>query len=532
MAASDDETVPAPGPPGQSLPAREAERLAALHRYRILDTGEEEPFNRIAMLARDLFEAPIALVSFVDESRQWFKARVGVSVQQTPRAWAFCTHTIEAPEGAPFVVPDAAADPRFAHNPLVLGAPHIRFYAAAPMRSPDGHALGTVCVISDRPRPEGISAAEARWLTALAGLAADELELRLQARRAHEAALAEARLRLAQEAAGVVAFEATSATPGEADALAEALHRLFGLDTTRPLEMHGRAALAHPTERARLGAAAQRLVAAGGAFREEFRVVLADGRLFWAEARGEVRRGGDDDPEAWQVSGLLRDVTERRAAEERQALMTRELDHRAKNALAVVLAALRLTPAEDPKAYAAAVEGRVAALAHSLTLLAERGWTGADLGDLVRAELKPFLAADAQQAGPRALVSGPDVLVTTAAAQPLSMAIHELATNAVKHGALSVAAGQLSVTWAHAPDGTLRLRWSETGGPRVGEPPQRRGFGSRVILGTIEQLGGRLASSWPASGLVCDIQLPAARWQTGSGSAIAPDTPGPAGAVL
>lgn len=523
MSASHDLDPPGPGLSVPPVPEREAERLAALYRYRILDTPEEEPFNRLAMLARDLFDTPIALVSFIDESRQWFKARVGVDVQQTPRGWAFCAHAIQSPDDTPFVVPDASRDPRFAGNPLVVGAPHIRFYAAVPMRSPDGFALGTVCVISDQPRPAGITAAEGRWLTALAGLATDELELRLQARRAHEAATAEARLRRAQEAAGVVAFEASSAAPGQTDVLAAALQRLFGLDPARPIAMHGRAALAHVTEHARLMAAAHRLAAEGGAFREEFRAELADGTSAWAEARGEVRHGVEDDPDGWQVSGLLRDVTERRAAQERQALMTRELDHRAKNALAVVLAALRLTPAEDPKAYAAAVEGRVAALAHSLTLLAERGWAGADLASLVAAELKPFLVANPAGSGPRAAVSGPDVLVTTAAAQPLSMAIHELATNAVKHGALSVSTGRLCVTWTRAGEGTLCLRWAEEGGPPVMRAPDRRGFGSRVIRGTIDQLGGRLACAWPRSGLVCQIHLPAGRWQASQPPANDPD---------
>ena len=197
--------------PGSPPGTHEEDRLAALHRYRILDTPEEEPFDRVAMLARDLFGTRIALVTFIDETRQWFKARVGLAVQQTPRECAFCAHAIAGDPREVFVVPDAHADPRFASNPLVTGGPRIRFYAAVPMRTPDGHALGTVCVISDEPRPDGVTEAEGRWLTALAGLAQDELELRLQARRAHEAAEAEACLRRAQEAAGVVAFEASSA---------------------------------------------------------------------------------------------------------------------------------------------------------------------------------------------------------------------------------------------------------------------------------------------------------------------------------
>ena len=187
--------------------------------------------------------------------------------------------------------------------------------------------------------------------------------------------------------------------------------------------------------------------------------------------------------------------------------MTRELDHRAKNALAVVLAALRLTPATDPRTYAAAVEGRVAALARAHTLLTERHWTGADLHDLVRGELRPVLPP-AQAA--RLRIEGPAMLL---AAQPLAIALHELATNAAQHGALSTPGGEVMVGWSVEPDsGALRLIWRETGGPPVAGAPPRLGFGWRVMRASLtEQLGGRLACDWAATGLICEVVLPATR---------------------
>lgn len=497
-------------PAAPSVGTLEDERLAALYRYRILDTPDEEPFNRLAMLARDLFKTPIALVSFVDERRQWFKARVGLEVRQTPREWAFCTHVIQSDADEVFVVRDASQDPRFAINPLVTGAPFVRFYAAVPMRTPDGFQLGTVCVISDQPRPEGITEEQGRWLATLAGLASDELELRLQARRAQEAAEAEARLRRAQEAAGVIAFEANGQA-AEADKLLHTLRRLLGLVESAPIELHGLPAVVDPAERPRLEALARRLMIEGGTVSEEFRATLANEEVVWAQIRGEVHVGAANDGGPWHMAGLLRDVTERRRADERQELMTRELDHRAKNALAVVLAALRLTPMDEPHAYAAAVEGRVAALARAHTLLTKTRWVGADLHDLVWGELNPFLFGSGAMEAPRAQVEGPRVMLAAQAAQPLSMALHELATNAVKHGALSTMAGRVEVTWAFE-EGVLRLRWAERDGPAVAALPARLGFGSRVMRGTVvAQLGGTLEWTWPSSGAVCDIELPAAR---------------------
>lgn len=135
------------GPP---IPAGEKGRVAALHSLRILDTPPEERFDRFTRVARRLFDVPIALVSLVDEKRQWFKSRQGLDVAETPRAVSFCGHTILGEK--PMVVPDARADERFRDNPLVEGEPGIRFYAGAPVKAEDGSTLGTVCIIDRAPR--------------------------------------------------------------------------------------------------------------------------------------------------------------------------------------------------------------------------------------------------------------------------------------------------------------------------------------------------------------------------------------------
>jgi PAS domain S-box-containing protein len=217
--------------------------------------------------------------------------------------------------------------------------------------------------------------------------------------------------------------------------------------------------------------------------------------------------------EPGRFAAVFSNVTERRRAEERQALLAREVDHRAKNALAVVQAALRLTKAPDLLGYVRAIEGRVGALARAQTLLADDRWAGADLRTLLLGEVAPFLGAG-NEGGPLAELEGPALALPVGAAQPLAMAVHELATNALKYGALSVPTGRVAVSWRlhGGASGTLQLRWAERGGPPVAAPPTRRGFGSRVLEGTVRgQLGGTLMLSWIATGLVCDMEVPLRR---------------------
>jgi GAF domain-containing protein len=160
------------------IPRDEKQRLAALGRYDILDTPPERTFDNIAMLASHVCATPIALLVLIDRNRQWFKAKVGVRVKETPRAFAFCTHTIM--QRRLWVVSDVTRDRRFAANPFVVSGPHYRFYAGAPLVTPDNRALGTLCVIDKVVRT--LTSAQKKDLLALSRLAMTELELRRRLR--------------------------------------------------------------------------------------------------------------------------------------------------------------------------------------------------------------------------------------------------------------------------------------------------------------------------------------------------------------
>lgn len=206
--------------PRAPLPDNEAERLAELRALNLLDTEPEEAYDDITFLATQITDTPIALVTLVDADRQWFKSMIGLEVRETDRDAAFCAHAILEPEDM-LVVPDARLDERFVDNPLVMGAPRIRFYAGVPLVTDSGAALGTLCVIDDQPRD--LSEDQRRGLMALARQVMAQLDLRrhvaelkgtVAERRAYEAMLERNQRQLEDSLASVTAQSKTDPLTG------------------------------------------------------------------------------------------------------------------------------------------------------------------------------------------------------------------------------------------------------------------------------------------------------------------------------
>ena len=301
----------------------EAARLAALAHYGVLDTAPEEAFDRLTRLACDLFDAPIALVSLVDQDRQWFKSKRGVDIDQTPRSWAFCAHAIEQAAGSVMVIEDARADPRFVANPLVSGEAGFRFYMGAVLTDPDGHNLGTLCVIDHKPR-SAPSPVDIERLRSLAAIVVDELALRRASRaaleRQHLLELAEAgriraarvadeearRAALAEAAAGLGYWRLDLATQDFTGS--DQLYHVYGLELDTPLSLQALRAMAHQDTSATIERI-DRVAATGQpADRIIICITRADGEV--RHLASDMTAERDSDGRIIAVVGTLMDVTD------------------------------------------------------------------------------------------------------------------------------------------------------------------------------------------------------------------------------
>jgi two-component sensor histidine kinase len=221
-----------------------------------------------------------------------------------------------------------------------------------------------------------------------------------------------------------------------------------------------------------------------------------DGAYHWVEACGRVEL--DENGRAQRFPGMLLDISAWKHADEARTLLMREVDHRARNALAIVQSVVRLTDASDPVRYREEILGRVDAIARAQGSLARTNWEGAVLAEIVRDELTAYAAES------RFTLNGPKITLPAQQVQTFEMIIHELVTNAVKYGALSVPSGTVAVAWRRQSV-VVQFVWQERGGPPV-TPPHRAGFGTHLIARLTRQMGVSPSMDWDKAGLTARLE--------------------------
>jgi two-component sensor histidine kinase/DNA-binding response OmpR family regulator len=286
-------------------------------------------------------------------------------------------------------------------------------------------------------------------------------------------------------------------------------HDIFGVEPGRFVPT-ARAvkALIHPEDLPEVLKTFHAITGGSKTFQTEFRVRRANGEI--RSCIGVAAASFDAEGQLTRICGVTVDITERKRAEEHRMLLAEEVDHRARNVVAVIQAIMRLTRAPSIEEYVTSLDGRIHALSTAHKLLATARWEGADLQRLVGEELAPYRGRDSA----RVEISGPSTMLGPAVAQTIALALHELVTNAAKYGALSVDGGRVKVGWEVSPQ-QVTLRWLEMNGPPT-KAPTRSGYGTRVIKGGIEgQLNGTAVFDWQHDGLKCTLVVPRASAKDG-----------------
>ncbi len=280
----------------------------------------------------------------------------------------------------------------------------------------------------------------------------------------------------------------------------EGQRRIFGVDESFVPTLDAIRRAIHPDDLARLRSVFADASESNSSYQTELRVIRPDGDVRWCT--GAAAATIDKSGHIVRLSGVIADITDRKDAEVRQTLLAREVDHRARNALAVVQAIVRLARADTTESYVKAIEGRIRALAQTHELLSQSRWQGADVSRLVTDELAPYRVGG----GSRITASGPPVILPPDKAQTLALALHELATNAAKYGALSSEQGELAIKWTFEEE-CLTLDWRERGGPPT-EPPSTSGFGTKIINASMNSRNeGHAKFDWRPEGLHCTLAM-------------------------
>lgn len=494
------------GAMGEETPSRgRIEILAAYQPDGLLDDPE---LSNLTQFAARLCDVPTALISLVGDEVQTFVARTGMEATQTPRSVSFCAHTMLRDQV--MEVPDARVDERFADNALVTDAPFIRFYAGAPLISKEGVPLGALCVISPEPRQEGLTALQREGLSVLASAVMRQLNERRSLADA-ERALAESRGRFDALADAIPQMAWSTLPDGMTDYFNARWYEFTGAKEGDHFGAGWLDAL-HPDDREVANRVWMAAVDSAAPYEVEYRLKRYDGQYRWTLARGLPMKDASGKVVRW--FGTNTDIHESKRLVETQQLLGRELNHRIKNIFSVIGGLVSFSSREHPELapLADTIRSRIQALAKAHDYVRPDDWAGGGapaltlrqlLGDLV----EPY----GDSTGSRLLIEGDDLSLSKESVTPIALLFHELATNAVKYGALSTEDGRVTVSVRREGEEIL-MDWTEQGGPIVDGPNSVSGFGSQLVdMSVRRQLGGRYERHWDERGLRVAIAVPAGR---------------------
>lgn len=484
-----NQTSPEPAPVLETAPmfADESARLQVLWSHDP-DALEDDPeLCTIVSFAAKLCNAAAAQVTLVEEERQRFLAREGITERETPRALSFCAHTML--HGDILEVQNTTLDPLFCDNPLVTGAPKVRYYAGYPLVSQEGAPLGALCVIDLAPHDAGLSNVQREGMAVLA----QAVMRRLQAQRefvmsARNLAQSEQQLRALADSVPAIVWSANA--DGQFDYFNKRLTDFIGGEDTTGSAIH-------PDDFAKTNELWRKSLAEGSVYEAEHRLRHVSGEYRWMLVRALPVRDPAGNITRW--FGTAVDIDDVHRTSENRALLGKELAHRIKNLFAVVTGLIALQARAHPqnRDFADEVNQTLMALGRAHEFVQP---TNKDQPGSLRGLLEVLFAPYALQGASRVQIIGNDTPIAPRAATPLALIFHELATNSTKYGALSAEAGHITLTISDQGE-MIGLDWLEHGGPAV-EGAGETGFGSRLVeMSVTGQLGGSLQRSFDTGSL-------------------------------
>lgn len=486
-------------PPSPAFMAKEDERLRVLDEFKIEALEDDPELMAIVKFAANLCNVPVSTVSLLDDQRQYFLVRTGLEERETPRDISFCTHVLG--HSAMMEVSDATKDDRFAANPLVTGAPGVRFYAGQPLVSDEGAPLGTLCVIDTEAHQAPLDDFQREGLAVLAQAAMRRLQARRESLTAsRQIADSEDRFRALANSMPDIAFSADQ--EGNIDYFNRRWHEFTGLGGLPDRKMHE--SVLHPDEIEAINTAWAEAVRTGNPYEQENRLLRADGAWRWVLVRAVPVKVGNGDDHRW--FGTITDVDDAHKLSESRDVLARELSHRIKNIFAVVSGLVSLQSRKKPehKDFAEQLTQTLHALgrAHDFVRPSDGAYRE-NMKGLLEVIFAPYVGLEED---PRVQVRGVDCAIGIKATTPLALVFHELATNSAKYGALSVDSGHVKLEITDKGDAVCLL-WKEHGGPAPVDSGEN-GFGSRMVeLAVTGQLQGNWDRRFEDDGLAVSFEL-------------------------